>query len=516
MSALAHLRLDRRATIVGAVLGSIIVVATVAGAWPISTGIVLVGFVAIVIASLGCPRRVAWWWGVLLPIDAIGDVPALLLHSAQYGGLLWLVWSFSPSLDADRRRQVVRLALLVAAVGIVREVGSLARADRFGIFIAAVMVLGAATAPLVAERVRAHRPLMAGFMAGVLLSAVVSIMQSFDIGIIREGNSSGERFPGFASTTMLLTWHLAFALIIACYFLLSRPQQRLHRLTAVVLVPLAVVALVGNGAQGGLLGLGAAGAFIAWRGRKMWTARSVRRILGTALLGTVAIGVVVVAAGISTPTIDGLLGQGDYRNELGRLEVNAQGFRTLVEHPLVGTGRTNFEDQYDLAPHFLPLEAGVTSGVIGFLLGTALLVFVLILVLRGPVGRRPEAWLGAALGMAMWSNTLIETGGPVTGLPRFSLLLIALVACLGEPWPEESAPRDGRDQEPLAAPSDASTSWAARSAAWASMFAWWSSSASRLEAAQRSLPDDIACSSVSSPSRSTTSGPGSSDSSESK
>ena len=40
--------------------------------------------------------------------------------------------------------------------------------------IAAVMLLGAVTAPFVAVRVRAHGPVLAGFMAGVLLSAVVS------------------------------------------------------------------------------------------------------------------------------------------------------------------------------------------------------------------------------------------------------------------------------------------------------------------------------------------------------
>ena len=36
----------------------------------------------------------------------------------------------------------------------------------------------------------------------------------------------------------------------------------------------------------------------------------------------------------------------------------------------------------------------------------------------------------------MFGNALTETGGPFTGLPRFALLLISVVACRGETWPQ--------------------------------------------------------------------------------
>ncbi len=91
--------------------------------------------------------------------------------------------------------------------------------------IAAVMVVGAATAPFVAWRVKAHRHILGGFLGGVLLSATVSLMQGLDIPTLQSGNQETYRYPGLASTTMLITWHLAFGLIVACYFLAQRASR---------------------------------------------------------------------------------------------------------------------------------------------------------------------------------------------------------------------------------------------------------------------------------------------------
>jgi hypothetical protein len=288
-----------------------------------------------------------------------------------------------------------------------------------------------------------------------VLSATVSLMQSFDIPTLQPGNQAGERFPGLASTTMLITWHLAFALIVACYFLSQRGEARANRILAAITVPLGLAALVVNGAQGGLLGLLFAAAAVSAFGWRAVTRRDLIRYGAAALVALVGIGVVLLVADVRTPTIDGLRGSGDYRNELARWNVAVDGARELAAHPLVGVGRTNFEDEYGLAPHFLPLEAGITAGVLPFLVAAYLLWCLFRVLLQGPVGRRPEAWLGLALCAAMFANTLTETGGPFTGLPRFSLLLIAVVACQGERWPSAGRAGDGSatsagDQEPAA------------------------------------------------------------------
>ncbi len=396
-----------------------------------------IGLVAMGLACWGDRRRLAWCWGFLLPIDVVAGVPIELFDVARFGGLVWLCLAYRPTVDATRFAIVTRLAVVAGAVAIIRGIGSVARLDRFGIFIAFVMLVGAITAPWIAARVRAHVPILAGFLAGVLLTATVSIMQALDLPTLREGNQSGSRYPGLASTTMLTTWHLAFGLIIACYFVSQRRHPTLYRVTALAVLPVAAVSLVVNGAQGGLLGLLAAGFFVGIRAWRQLSFRTVAPFVlgGLCLLGATAVGIAVFD--VETPTIDGIFGEGDYKNELSRLEVNRDGIRELAAHPLVGVGRTNFEDEYDLAPHFLPLEAGITSGLLGFVVAGYLLVYLLVLVLKGPATNRPSAWLGLALAGAMWSNTLIETGGPFTGLPRFSLLLIAVLAARGEAWDED-------------------------------------------------------------------------------
>jgi hypothetical protein len=405
------------------------------------------GMIAVgVIACWGRVDRLAWCWGFLLPIDFLTAVPTQILDVVRYGGLAWLCLELTPDLTPARRPIVTRLALLVGAVALVRGLGSLARGDRFGMFIAAVMLLGAVTAPFVAVRVRAHMPLLAGFMTGVLLSAVVSVMQSLDITTLQEGLPSSERYPGLASTTMLITWHLAFGLIIACYFLVARGQPSLYRATAVALIPIGSMAMLINGAQGGFIGMAFAALAVAAFGWRLVTWRQARPfVLGGAAVA-VAVAAVVVGFSLATPTIDELGGEGGYGNTVARLDVNQQGLEELIAHPAFGMGRTNFAEKHEaengslLAPHFLPLEAGVTSGIVGFALAAVLLWTLLVVIWRGPVGRRPEAWLGLALCAAMFGNALTETGGPFTGLPRFALLLVAVVACQGEPWPAVRGP----------------------------------------------------------------------------
>ncbi len=424
-----------------AALSLVLAAVPVAALTPLSAqltgGVVAVGLMAL--ASVGSDDRLAWCWGFLIPIDFVQGVPGSILDAARYGAIVWLCVRLAPDLSTARRTVVIKFATLVAAVGVIRGTASVARMDRFAIMIAAVMVVGAATAPFVAWRVRAHRYILSGFLGGVLLSATVSLMQALDIPTLRPGNQEGNRYPGLASTSMLITWHLAFALIVACYFVGQRRERRVDRMLAGVTIPVALIALVANGAQGGLLGLAFAGLALAAFGWRHVTLRDAVRYGALALVVLAAATVVVEVANVKTPTIDGLRGLGGYRNETARWQVAKDGARELAEHPLVGVGRTNFEDEYGLAPHFLPLEAGVTAGVVGFVVAMYLLWCLVRVLLQGPVGGRPEAWLGLALGAAMFANTLTETGGPFTGLPRFSLLLITVVACQGEQWPSPAA-----------------------------------------------------------------------------
>ena len=279
-------------------------------------------------------------------------------------------------------------------------------------------------------------------MGGVVLSSVVSLSQAARIPTLMAGNQDGNRFPGVASTTMLFTWHLAFALLIATYFLIIRPARPRNRFTAIAVIPLAFASLLVNGAQGGILGLFLAGIAVAAFAWRLWPWQTIARWVA---IGATAVGLLlalVVISGVRTPTVDGIRGEGGYQNEKARWDVAVDGWNETIANPAVGIGRTNFEDKYELAPHFLPLEAGVTAGVGALLVASVLIGLMLVVVVRGPTGGRPSAWLGLALTSSMIGYALISSGGPFAGLPRFTLLLIAVLACRGEPWPPELSGRE--------------------------------------------------------------------------
>jgi hypothetical protein len=399
-------------------------------------------------------ERLAWWWGLLLAVEVIDDVPDQLLDAARYAGLALLCLRFKPTLSAERRPILLTFVGGAVVVALVRGIASAARFDHFGTRIALMMLVAAVAAPFIAVRVQTHLTIFAGYLGGVLLSSVVALTQAFDLPALREGNQAGSRYPGLSAATSVFTWQLAIALIIATYFLLGRNLPRRHRLTAMAVVPFALVALFVNGAQGGLIGLAAAAlAVTAWGWRSIpW--RKVLRLVPLALGAVLVLGAAVAISGVKTPTIDGLRGVGGFANERARWDAAIDGWNEMVEHPVTGFGRTAFEQKYDeLFPHFLPLEAGVTAGVIGFVTALFLVLLLLWVVLRGPVGRQPTAWLGLALCSAMFANTLLSTGGPLVGLPAFSLLLISVLACRGEPWPDDDrsatpAPADPVPSQP--------------------------------------------------------------------
>ena len=113
----------------------------------------------------------------------------------------------------------------------------------------------------------------------------------------------------------------------------------------------------------------------------------------------------------------------------------------MLNHPVLGMGRTNFMDRYTIAPHFLPIDSGVTAGLLGFAVASYLLFVILRLIWQGPADRRPETVAGFALLAAMAANTVTESYGPFIGLSRVSVLFLAVVAVKGfHPTADEVSP----------------------------------------------------------------------------
>ena len=323
------------------------------------------------------------------------------------------------------------LAAAIVVVGGVRGVFALPRADRNSLIFAGVMLVSTACVALLALRPHVHRAIAGGYLAGVTLSAAVSIMQALHLTTLRQSVENSPRYPGVSTYTMLLTWQLAFALVLAVYLLATAAPRSRLRVAAAASVPLLLLATVTNGAQGGFMGIGAAAVAAAWvyRDRLVWS--RIGRYLIAGVLAVAAIAIVVVASGIDVPTIDGFLGDGGYRNEKARWKVAGQGWREMWNHPVLGMGRTNFMHRYTIAPHFLPIDSGVTAGLLGFAVAAYLLYLIGRLIWQGPADRRPETVTGFALLAAMGANTVTESYGPFIGLSRVSVLFLAVVAVKG-------------------------------------------------------------------------------------
>lgn len=416
--------------------------------------VVILGLLAL--ACWDSRDRLAWCFGLLLPVDFVTAVPGEVFDVARYAAVLWLVLRFEPDLSPEGNRYLRHLAVLIGSLAVIRGSYSLVRNDRKAMVVAFIMAAALACAVLLGRRVAAHRHIVGGFLAGMCLTSVVAIMQALDVTTLREGNQEGVRFPGLASSTALLTWQLAFALIIAISFLVTPTTGERDRITAWAAIALCAVALVVCGAQGGLLGLAAAGVFAlaAALRRRILSWHSARRFLLAGIAAVVVLTVVVVALGVQTPTIGGL-NDSDHVNENARLQVAKDGFHEMLQHPVTGMGDTRFYDRYGISPHFLPIDFGVTAGLLGFAVAAYLLGWVLSIALRGPARPTPSAWLGFALVSAISANTLTEAGVPFAGLSRVTLLAIAILASRGEPWPagpepepEPAATRPHPAQEP--------------------------------------------------------------------
>lgn len=382
------------------------------------------------------PReRAVWWlalvWGFFLPIEYVSDVPDLVLHVLHYGPVPLLVLFAPTDLGPTTRRRILTLAGLLAVFGLFRAGMGQWNDDPGGRYVGVVTLVSVAACLPIALRTVLHKPILVGYLAGATASAIVCVMQAMSIPTLRDGNENGKRFPGLSTYTMLLTWQLVFAILIAVFLLVRLDRRRPAWWAAAATIPICAVAMVVNGAQGGFLGgIAALIAVVAWSRRRFQPevhGPTIATIAIWAAVIAVLVSFFIVAAGVSIPTIDGFLGEGDYVNERARIDVARTGWQEMAANPLRGIGRTQFIDTHVIAPHFLPLEAGAAAGVVAFALATAILLFTYRQLLRRPAPGS-YALLGMALLAAQCSNTLTEASGPFIGVSHLILLLISIVA----------------------------------------------------------------------------------------
>ena len=388
-------------------------------------------------------RHHAWLLGALLPLDTIAHVSPLWFDGARYIAMAWLAVRLKPNISERNEAAIGWLAGLIILLGVWQGAFALWRHDGTAREVASAIIVATPFCLLLARRVSVHRFVFGGFLTGATVSALVVISQFLGFDAITPGGPDGRRNPGLGGSTAITTWHMAIALIIAGFLVIHPNTSRLARVLAASAALACGAGLLLCGAQGGLIGLAAAAVATALAAPRAVTSRwrNTRSLLiaAAAVLGIVG---TVVAVGIWTdaPTVSGVLGEGDYRNERARIELNTAAVEEIAAHPLIGIGTDVFEDTYGLMPHLLPLDSGVASGIVGLLLSSVILVYAAGLLLRArPPTPSMVTWFGAAMAGALLVNSLTERDGAIIGFSRSPLLFMALVAARGELWTECAA-----------------------------------------------------------------------------
>lgn len=398
------------------------------------------------------PEGVAWIAGLLLPIQVIDGASTPLIEVLHIGVAGLIVLRFKASLTRPSLDLVLVLTGLLLALALARLGFGLAREPLGPTIRSAGLGLGARiVAVLVVVRVAAHRPLLLGYVAGVAVSGVVALLQAGGSDWVRTPEFGESRAPGLGLQPPTLSWHVATAVVIGLTALWVEHRRR-ARLLLIAQLLVSLGAFLVCGAQGGIVGLGAVIAVCVVVLRS-----DLRRMVGRRRhwIGWVG-GVVVVAVAISVvlglPSARGLIGDPEhgFQNEIARVDSIEFGIEQLVEEPLTGLGVGAYDERFYVRPHFIPLDASVTTGILGLAIGSALVGLLIGLVFRGPSEWTPSSVMGLALLTTMLVQALLTPSGPFASVERILILLVATATRMGgsEPFARSNEPR-GTPNEPV-------------------------------------------------------------------
>ena len=371
------------------------------------------------------PRANYWLprvWAFLLPIEVVGSVPSVALDAWRYAALGLILLRFPADPGWRRHRVVLGIVAALTALAAVRLAAAGWHGDRTGLRTGTTAMVAVIGGAIVLARPRIHRGLLEGFLAGAALSAAVCLLQVLGVVDFRPGPLPAKRYPGLSAKTSVLTWQMAAGVVIGGR-LWVESRRRGGGVAFLVGAGLCFAAMLLCGAQGGLVGLGAAALIVGGRA----LARIPRRHLMAA--GMV---VIVGAAGLLASTVwlevDGLRPEKGFANELARVDLNRAGLETIVENPL-GIGQSEFIERHGLLPHVSVVEAGATSGFLALALATTVLALLGYLAVRALRASSIVGWFGAALAIVTIAYSMLEPGGPFIGLARVTVLLLAAAAC---------------------------------------------------------------------------------------
>jgi len=392
-----------------------------------------------IIWSGGDVRRLTALWAVFLPIDRMTGIDPVVFDTIRYAGGALLVMMVGADEPVAVDRTVRRLVVAILALAATRLAAGIWHPDPDSLRYGLAMVAGVLLASMIVRRRCLLPAAAAGYLAGLALSAVVSLLQASHVATLAPSDATAQRYPGLAAYTTVVSWHMATGLVLACTLMVLswRSAPRLVFLGA-VLVIIFNGGLVSNGAQGGFLGVAAAGLTVVVLLRHSARLRTLLAVVGaTAVLfvGTVA-GAAVL--GVDIPTIT------DYRsdnfaNEIARIDSVKNGIEQFRSHPLTGVPSADFDAMYGEFPHFLPVESAALTGILGLLAASVVLVMAGAIVLRRPGFDGAMNVAAHALLALLVASFLTGPNGPILGIAR-TLPLLAAVTLAS--YPTELVRRD--------------------------------------------------------------------------
>lgn len=376
-------------------------------------------------------RRDTRWltalWAAFLPIDHMNGVSPAVFDALRYGGAVVAIVATRPSPADDVDRSLTRLTGIILALAATRLAAGLLHPDNASVRYGLVLGAGTVASTLVVRR-RALLPgVVTGYLIGLAVSASVSLMQAANLPTLIEGNTAGSRYPGLAAYTTSLTWQLTTGIIVAFYLVLTSHRTAPKRYwIGCALVVLFTLAMFTNGAQGGILGLGAAALTACIVLRRDITVRVAARavIMVTALI--IAVTVIAVSTGIEVPTITDYRSSG-FQNESVRVQTIQEGIEQFRDKPLLGVSSADYKLHYSQFPHFLPVESAALTGAVGLLLAAVLLVALGGMLVSRPSRHGPSAIAGRAVLASLFVSFFTGPQGPVLGIARVLPLMTAIV-----------------------------------------------------------------------------------------
>lgn len=384
------------------------------------------------------PDRLTFLAGALLPVEAIDDVPLVAIEVVHVAlvGLVAIRWRPRPTRTPGIRTAAVFVGL-ATALSLARLAFSIARDPVLpSVRYTAITLAALAAAGLIALCVDAHRPLLTGYVAGATASAGVALLQFAGVDLLHTADHGSNRFPGLADRPPDLSYHLVIALLIAGAAFVSATSTRTRRWAGAAVAP-CVAALLVCGAQGGLGSVVVVAAVVGFHALPAAVRGGTVRLRPLLVWSAVLLVVIVGAGLLGAASVRGLASDPDkgYANEVARLRSLRYGTEQLIDRPLTGIGAVAYGERYDVRPHFIPLEAGVTSGVLGLLLATGLVALLAWRVVRGPTRLDVSGILGVALLGVLLTQALLTPAGPFAGVPRLVVLLVATLMVHGESRP---------------------------------------------------------------------------------